>query len=126
MASITVARKASAKPKRLDPVLAVAGDLDQRQLALERPALRGEVGDRMDRHQALKLVLDLGQHHRRAGGHDGDPRQVLGVLGLRDGQALDVVAAAGEQADDPGQHARLVVDEDRKRVPLQRGRAAPP
>ena len=41
--------------------------------------------------------------------------RLLGVdLGYR--QALDVVAAAGEQADDAGQDARLVVDQDGDRV----------
>ena len=72
----------------------------------------------MDRHQAVELVLDLREHHRRAGGDDGDPRQVLGVLGLRDREAVDVVAAAGEEADDAGEHARLVVDDHRERVAL--------
>ena len=47
------------KPERLDAVLPVAGHLDQRQLALQRAAVGSEVSDRMHRHHALELVLDL-------------------------------------------------------------------
>ena len=39
----------------------------------------------------------------------------------RDGQAVDVVAAAGEQADDAREDARLVVDQDRDRRAAQCG-----
>jgi hypothetical protein len=35
---------------------------------------------------------------------------MLAVLGLRHCERLDIVAPAGEQADDAGEHARLVVD----------------
>ena len=65
----------------------------------------------MHRHDALELVLDLLKHVRRAPRHDGDARKVLLVLGFRDGKALDIIAAPGKQADDAGQHARLVVDQ---------------
>src|SRR5262249_14127148 len=47
------------------------------------------------------------------------------VLGLRDREALDVVAAAGEEADDAREHAGLVVDDHRQRMaldPLVHGR----
>ena len=70
----------------------------------------------VDRHEPVELLLDLLDHHRRAGGDDGDARQVRAVLGLRHRQALDVVAAAGKQADDAGQHARLVFDQHGQRV----------
>ena len=33
-------------------------------------------------------------------------------------QALDIIAARGEQAGDPGEDARLVVDDHRERVAL--------
>ena len=46
-------------------------------------------------------------------------REMLGVLGLRHRQRLDIVAAAGEQADDARQHARLVVDQHRERMRLR-------
>ncbi len=54
--------------------------------------------------------MDLVDHRRRAVGDDGDPadRVVLGDVGH--GQAVDVVAARGEQAGDLGEDARLVVD----------------
>ncbi len=70
----------------------------------------------MHRHQSVELVLDLLDHHRRAGGDDGNKRQVLGVLGFRHRQRVDIVAAAGEQADDAREHARLVVDQHRQSV----------
>jgi hypothetical protein len=75
-----------------------------------------QVDHPVHRHDALELVLDLFQHMRRAARHDGDARQMLLVLGLRDRQAVDIVAATGKQADDARQHARLVVDQHRKRV----------
>src|SRR5208282_3553476 len=65
-----------------------------------------------------ELILDLLDHHRRAAGDDGDARQVLLVLGLGDGERVDVVAAAGEQPDHARQHARLVVDEHTERARL--------
>ena len=61
VASMTSARKASASRSASTRFSPCAGDLDQRQLALERPALGGEVGDRMHRHQPLELMLDLGR-----------------------------------------------------------------
>ena len=45
-------------------------------------------------------------------------REMRLVLGLRHGQQLDIVAAAGEQADDAREHARLVVDEHGQSVGL--------
>ena len=42
--------------QRLDAVLARAAHLDQRQLALERLALGGEVDAPVDRHQPLELM----------------------------------------------------------------------
>src|SRR5262245_4973055 len=52
--------------KRLDPLLALAGDLDQRKLALDRIAEKREVGDRMHRDQPFQLMLDLLDDHGRA------------------------------------------------------------
>ena len=62
-ASMTWARKASARRNGLDPLLALAGDLDHGELALDRVALHRQVGDRVDRHQPLELMLDLLDHH---------------------------------------------------------------
>ena len=70
----------------------------------------------MHRHEPQQLRLDLFDDHRRAGGDDGDAREVVDAVGLGDGQALDVVAAAREQADDTRQNAGLVVYENRDGV----------
>ena len=45
-------------------------------------------------------------------------RQMRLVLGLRHGERVDIVAAAGEQPDDAREHARLVVDEHGQSVGL--------
>ena len=119
VASTTLAWKASARRSVSARLLAAAGDLDQRHFALDRPFLaefagpHRQIDDAVNRHDALELRLDLLQHLRRAARDDGDARQMRLMLGLRDRQALDIVAAAGEQADDAGKHARLVVDENR-------------
>src|SRR5665213_1942433 len=96
------------EPQRLDPVVVAGGDLDHRQFALDRAAAQREIGDFADRDQTLQLVADLLDRLRRAGGHDGYAREMLGMGDFGDGQALDVVAAAGKQPDDAGKHARLV------------------
>src|SRR5215467_1155997 len=41
---------------------------------------------------------------------------MLSVLGFRHRQRLDVITAAGEQTNDAGQHARLIVHQHRERV----------
>ena len=111
-ASITLARKISAMPQRLDALVALARHFDQRQLALQRLAEHRQIDDAVHIHQPLELALDLRQHLRRAGGDDGEARQMLLVLGLRHRQAIDVVATAREQTGDAREHARLVVDQD--------------
>ena len=70
----------------------------------------GQVDDAVHRHQPVELIFDLLDHHRRAAGHDSDTREMLLMLGLGDGERVDIVAAAGEQADDAREHAGLVVD----------------
>src|SRR4051794_22558243 len=96
----------------LDPALSRPGNLDQRQFALDMRAFVGQVAHPVDRHQPVELVLDLLDDHAGAAGHDGDARHLLLGIDLRDGEAFDVVATAGEQADDAGEHARLIVDQD--------------
>ena len=71
--STTLARNTSASAQRLDPVLAGARDLDQRQLALDVRAGLGQVDDLVHRHQPLELRADLVDHRGRAVGDDGDP-----------------------------------------------------
>src|SRR5262249_42455976 len=106
------------EPQRLDPIVALAAYLHHSELALDRRTGHGHVDHPMHRHQPLELILDLLDHHRSTAGDDGDAREVLLVLGLRDGERVDVVAATGEQADDTREHARLVVDDDGKRMRL--------
>ena len=63
----------------------------------------------------MQLLGDLIDRVQRAVEREGDPRQAL-VVGRADGERVDVEAAPGEQAGDPGQDPGLVLDEDRKRV----------
>ena len=97
--------------QRLGALLAGALDLDQRQLALDVRTFQGEVVHLVHRHQPIELGLDLLDHHRRSRGDDGDAREVFLHVGLRHREALDVVAAAGKQADHARQDAGLVVDQ---------------
>jgi hypothetical protein len=75
--------------------------------------------DIVDRHQTSELGLDLLDHRGCAGGDDGDAREVAQLVGLGHGQALDIVAAPGEQADDAGQHTGFVVDQNAEGVALR-------
>src|SRR5208282_1446597 len=104
--------------ERLHAVIAGAAHLDHGEFALDRRARRRQVDDAVHRHQAVKLVLDLLEHHGRAAGHDGDAREMLFVLGLGDGERVDIVTAAGKQPDDAREHAGLVVDEHAQRAGL--------
>jgi hypothetical protein len=72
------------------------------------------------RHQAFELGVDLVDHRRRAMGDDGDAADVVLVGDVGYGQAVDVVAARGEQPGDLGQNARLIVDRDGQDVALLR------
>ncbi len=47
----------------------------------------------------------------------------VGAVHLGDGQALDIVAAPGEEPDDARQDTRLVVDEDGDGMALEIGHA---
>src|SRR3546814_7793027 len=84
----------------LHALLAGAGDLHERQLALHGGALHREVAHPVHRHQAIELRLDLLEDLRRAGGHDGDAREALARIDLGDSEALDVVAAPGERSEE--------------------------
>ena len=63
-------------------------------------------------------MLDLLDHHRRPRGDNGDAGEMFLALGLGDGEAFDVVTAAGEQPDHARQHAGLVLHQHRERVRL--------
>ena len=84
------------QPQRLDARLARAAHLDHGKLALDRWAGRRHIHHAVNRHEPIELVLDLLDHHRRAARDHRDAREVLLVLGLRHGQRVDIVAAAGE------------------------------
>ena len=94
VASIVRAPKAAASRMRFDPVIALADDLHEAQLALHRIAREREIDDPVHWHEPLELALDLLDDAVGAGGHDGDARDMRLVLRLGDRQALDVVAAA--------------------------------
>src|SRR4051812_18749242 len=107
--------------QRLDAYLAGADNLYQRHLAGDVRALARQVGHAMHRYEAIELRLDLLDDHFRAGRHDVDPRAGPAAFHRRHCEAVDVIAAAGEQADDAGQDARLVFDQDRYRCTAQCG-----
>ena len=73
-----------------------------RELALDRAVMPvrtrrdGEVENAVDGHDPVELAFELLDDVRRATRDDGDAREVLGMLRLGDGQALDVVAPARE------------------------------
>src|SRR4029450_12735231 len=104
--------------QRLHAVLPLAAHLDHGEFALDVRSGYGHVDDAVHRHEPVELILDLLDHHRRAARHDSDAREVLLVLGFGDRERIDVVAAAGEEADHPRQHARLVVDPHRQGMGL--------
>ncbi|WP_370584370.1 hypothetical protein [Novosphingobium sp. ES2-1] len=52
--------------------------------------------------------------------HDGDAADVVAIGDVGHGQAVDIVAARGEQAGDLGENARFVVDRDGEDVALLR------
>ena len=77
LASITLARNTSARRSastRFSPVLLTLISASSRSIC--GPSMR-EVVHLVHRHQPVELRLDLLDHHRRAGGDDGDARQVL-------------------------------------------------
>ena len=82
------------------------------QLALDVGAGLGQVGDPVDRDQPLELGADLVDHRRRPVGDDGDPAERVAFRDVGHGQAVDVVAAGGEQPGDLGKDPGLVVDHD--------------
>src|SRR5579863_8466792 len=96
------------------PALGVGPDLDQEQLALHGGA-RLELDDLEHVDELVQLLGHLLERVLLAVDHDSDAGELL-VLGRPDRQRLDVEAAAGEQAGDPDQDARLVLDEHGQRV----------
>src|ERR1700712_645233 len=96
----------------------VGADLEHHELALDRRR-RLQLDDLDDVHQLVELLGDLLEGELVDAHADGHPRDA-GLLGRPDGERLDVVAAPREQARDAGQHAGLVLDEDREDVGAHR------
>ena len=113
VASITFARKASARRIASTRFSTLALDLDHRQFPLDRAHGQGQVVHRVNGNQPLELVADLLNNLRCTGGDNGDARKMGLVRNLRDGQTFDFVPASREHADDAGEHARLIVDQNR-------------
>src|SRR3954451_2878903 len=92
----------------------VGGDLEQRQLARDR-SVGLEVADLDHVDELVQLLGDLVDRVQRTVEGQRDARDVV-VVGRADREGVDVEAAPREQAGDPRQDARLVLDEDRQRV----------
>lgn len=75
----------------------------------------------MDGDEAVQLVLNLLDHQSGAGTYDRNAGEVVGMVGLGDGEAFDVVAAPRKQTDHAGKDARLVVDKYGKGVCFNNG-----
>src|SRR5687768_9043424 len=99
-------------------VLAHGAHLDQHQLALDVVAV-GEIDHLHHVDQLVELLGDLLDHLVGPGRDDGHPRKRR-VLGGRDGERLDVVAARGEEARHARERAGLVLEEDGDDVPHTR------
>ncbi len=97
-----------------DPLGARAAHLDQGQFALDAQRVARHVAHLARRNHLGELGADLVEHVVGAGRHDGDAARMRPPVGLGDREALDVVAARGEQADHAVQHARLVIHQDRE------------
>ena len=90
----------------------------EQQLALDA-APRVELADLDDVDQLEELLDDLLERGRVDVDHDRDPAHAV-LLGGRDGEREDVVAAAGEQARHAGEHAGPVLHEHRQDVVVHR------
>ena len=76
----------------------------------------GEVADALYGDDLAELCFDLFENIGCSAGHDGDAGILFFVVGFGDGEAFDVIAAAGKQADDAREDAGLIVANDRKCV----------
>ena len=86
--------------------------LQERHLPFDAWLLRRDVHDPVHWNEASELRFDLLDHGGRSRGHNRNARGMRRPVGFRDGEAFDVIAAAGEQTDDARQHAGLIVDRD--------------
>jgi len=88
----------------------VGTHLDEHDLALDGRR-RLELDDLEHLDELVELLGHLLEREVLDVDDDGHPRDV-GVLGLTDGEGVDVEAPTGEQRGDAGEHAGLVLDED--------------
>src|SRR5579859_1738612 len=103
-----------AERDELGPGARRRGHLQQDEFALDRLA-GAELGDAEHVHELVHLLLDLLERLRLAVDAQCDARDVV-ALGRADREAVDVEAAACEQARDPHQDTWLVLDENGERV----------
>src|SRR3990167_6421521 len=105
-------------PQSLHPLFAATCHFDKRQFPFDAAFGIGDIDHFRDRHDAQKLRLDLFQDVRRALCDDGDARAVLVRIDFGNRKGINVVAAAREEADNPRQDARLVVDQHSQGAPF--------
>ena len=113
--STTRPRNISTRNDDLHALLRRGLDLDEHQVALDE-VLAADVVDLDDGDDLVELLANLLQLGVVAVDDEGHARQVR-LLGLADGEAVDVEAARSEHAGDVGQHARLILHQRRQHVP---------
>ena len=99
---------------QLGAALGAGAHLEQQQLALDR-VVRRELGHAEHVDELVNLLLDLLQRVVLAVDAERDARDAV-ALGRPDGERVDVEPAPGEHRRDPGERARLVLEEHRDRV----------
>src|SRR5215471_5757506 len=104
--------------------VALRPHIDEHHLALKMGAA-GEVFHVQYAHQLIDLLDDLLDGAIVAGGDQSDAGDG-GIERLGHGEALNVVAARAEQADDAGEFAVMVLNHDGKRVSHSSARSAMP
>ena len=98
-------------------------DLDEHQVALDEVLTR-DVDHLDDGDDLLQLLADLLQDPVIPLDHEADPGK-MGVLGLADGQAVDVEPAGVQHPGDVREDPRLVLDQGREDVAHAPGMVRP-
>ena len=107
-------------PPPPDPVLKTLAEQLARlleHLALDRK-IRAQLGDLHHVDHLEQLFHDLIERGRLDVDHDREAAEPV-VVGWGDSQRDDVVASAGQQVGDPGQHPGLVLDQHHNRAVLR-------
>ena len=114
LVSTTRARKGFGDAQGFDAAVTGGNHFDQCHFAGDVRAFARQVGDFVDGNKAVELRLDLFDDHGRAAGDHVDAALVaVGIDGCH-GQAIDIIASAGKQADDAREHAGLVLSRARR------------